>query len=139
MGLTVWRGTKVRRADVTVAKNYLRQDEIGELNRIVSMYLDFAEDRAKRHQPMHMHDWRERLDAFLKFNERDILQNAGKVSMEVAQKLALEEYDKFSQRRLTEEAVQADAFDAAATRLLEKAPPGPSVKPRKPRKKGKGS
>jgi hypothetical protein len=137
MGLTVWRGAKVRRGDVTVAKNYLHQDEIGELNRIVSMYLDFAEDRAKRHQPMHMCDWRERLDAFLKFNERDILQNAGKVSMEVAQKLALDEYDKFSQRRLTEEAVQADAFDAEATRLLEKAPPGPSAKPRKPRKKGR--
>ena len=139
MGLTTFGGAKVRRGDVTVAKNYLRQDEISELNRIVGMYLDYAEDRARQRQPMHMRDWREKLDAFLKFNERDILQNAGKVSMDVAQKLALEAYDKFTQRRLAGEAEQADAFDAEATRLLEKAATGPRAKPRKPGKKGKAS
>jgi hypothetical protein len=86
-----------------------------------------------------MRDWREKLDAFLKFNERDILQNAGKVSMEVAQKLALDQYEAFSQRRLAQEAGQADEFDAEAKRLLEKAPPAPLGKARKPGTKGKPS
>jgi hypothetical protein len=85
MGLTAWSGAKLRRQDVTVAKNYLRENELGELNRIVTMYLDYAEDQAKRRRAVHMRDWREKLDAFQEFNERDILQNAGKVSMEVAQ------------------------------------------------------
>jgi hypothetical protein len=139
MGLTAWTGAKVRRQDVTVAKNYLRENELGELNRIVTMYLDYAEDQAKRRRALHMRDWREKLDAFLKFNERDILQNAGKVSMEVAQKLALDQYEAFSQRRLAREAVQADEFDAQTKRLLEKAPPTPGGKTRKPGKKGKPS
>jgi hypothetical protein len=118
MGLTTWKGAKVRRGDVTVAKNYLRADEIDGLNRIVTMYLDYAEDQAKRRQVMHMSDWRQKLDAFLQFNEREILGDAGRVKMEVAQKLALEAYDKFNQRRLTEEAKEADAFDAEASRLV---------------------
>jgi len=104
MGLTSWKGEKVRKADVTVAKNYLEEDEIKSLNRIVTMYLDYAEDQAHRRQPLYMHDWRERLDAFLKFNERDILEHAGKVSKEVADRLALDEYEKFNRGRLTEEA-----------------------------------
>jgi hypothetical protein len=120
MGLTTWKGAKVRRGDVTVAKNYLRADEIEELNRIVTMYLDYAEDQAKRRQVLHMRDWREKLDAFLQFNEREILGDAGRVKMEVAQKLALEAYDKFNQRRLAEGAKEADAFDEEASRL---APP----------------
>ena len=86
-----------------------------------------------------MRDWREKLDAFLKFNERDILQNAGKVSMAVAQKLALDQYEAFSQRRLAKEAVQADEFDAESKRLLEKSPPAADGKPRKAGKKGKPS
>jgi len=139
MGLTAWSGTKVRRQDVTVAKNYLRENELGELNRIVTMYLDYAEDQAKRRRALHMRDWREKLDAFLKFNERDILQNAGKVSMEVAQKLALDQYETFSQRRLAQEAGQADEFDAEAKRLLEKAPSAPGGKVRKAGKKRKPS
>jgi hypothetical protein len=136
MGLTAWTGAKVRRQDVTVAKNYLRENELGELNRIVTMYLDYAEDQAKRRRALYMRDWREMLDAFLKFNERDILQNAGKVSMEVAQKLALDQFEAFSQRRLAKEAVQADEFDAESKRLLEKSPPAPGGKPRKPGKRG---
>jgi hypothetical protein len=139
MGLTAWSSAKVRRQDVTVAKNYLRENELGELNRIVTMYLDYAEDQAKRRRALHMRDWREKLDAFLKFNERDILQNAGKVSMEVAQKLALDQYEAFSQRRLAKEAVQADDFDAETKRLVEQAPPAPGGKPRKAGKKGKPS
>jgi len=139
MGLAAWTGAKVRRQDVTVAKNYLRENELGELNRIVTMYLDYAEDQAKRRRALHMRDWREKLDAFLKFNERDILQNAGKVSMEVAQKLALDQYEAFSQRRLATEAVHADEFDAESKRLLEKAPPAADGKPRKAGKRGKPS
>ena len=122
MGLTSWKGVKVRRTDVTVAKNYLSADEISELNRIVVMYLDYAEDQARRRRPLYMRDWRAKLDAFLKFNEREILEHSGKVSMEVAQTLALDEYEKFNQRRLAEEAgreaLADDGFDEAA-RLIE--------------------
>jgi len=122
MGLTSWKGTKVRRTDVTVAKNFLTADEISELNRIVVMYLDYAEDQARRWRPLYMRDWRARLDAFLKFNEREILEHAGKVSMEVAQALALDEYEKFNQRRLAEEAgreaLADDGFDETA-RMIE--------------------
>ena len=122
MGLTSWKGVKVRRTDVTVAKNYLSSDEISELNRIVVMYLDYAEDQARRRKPLYMRDWRARLDAFLKFNEREILEHSGKVSMEVAQALALDEYEKFNQRRLAEEAgreaLADDGFDKTA-RMIE--------------------
>ncbi|MFH1878066.1 MAG: virulence RhuM family protein [Candidatus Omnitrophota bacterium] len=89
MGLTSWKGTKVRRADVTLAKNYLNETEMDGLNRIVTMYLDYAEDQAKRHRQIFMRDWRMKLDAFLKFNERDILNNPGKVSKKVADTLGL--------------------------------------------------
>jgi hypothetical protein len=127
MGLTSWKGAKVRKADVTVAKNYLRADEIGELNRIVGMYLDYAEDQARRRRVLYMRDWRERLDAFLEFNQRDILRDAGKVSKAVADRLALDQYEKFHARRLAAEA-QADAaaFEQAVKRL-----PKPPRKPRK--------
>ena len=114
MGLTTWKGAKVRRDDVTVAKNYLDQQEIEELNRIVVMYLDYAEDQARRGRPLYMHDWRAKLDAFLQFNERDILTDAGHVSMEVARTLALDAYDAFSTRRLAAEAAQANQEDDAA-------------------------
>jgi hypothetical protein len=117
MGLTTWKGAKVRRADVTVAKNYLQEDEIRQLNRIVTMYLDYAEEQAERRHPLYMRDWRAKLDAFLAFNERDILKDAGRISAEIAQQLALEEYDKFERRRLAEEALTADEIEAAARRL----------------------
>jgi hypothetical protein len=121
MGLTSWKGAKVRKGDVTIAKNYLNADEIEWLNRIVSMYLDYAEDQAKRHRQIFMRDWRKKLDAFLQFNERDILTNAGKVSKAVAEQLALEQYDIFHQHRLATEAkVEALADDAELKRYLEK-------------------
>ena len=120
MGLTSWKGPKVRRTDVAVAKNYLSIDEIGELNRIVVMYLDYAEDQAHRRKPLYMHDWRDKIDAFLKFNERAILEDAGKVSMEVAKTLALEEYDKFNQRRLVEEAAKEEEEFEKIARQLER-------------------
>jgi len=102
MGLTTWKGVKVRKGDVTVAKNYLNNEEMDGLNRIVTMYLDYAEDQARRHQQVFMRDWRIKLDAFLQFNEREILTNAGKVSKAVADQLALEQYEEFKRQRLVQ-------------------------------------
>jgi hypothetical protein len=121
MGLTTWKGAKVRRTDVVVAKNYLNEKEIGELNRIVVMYLDYAEDQAKRRRPLYMRDWREKLDAFLRFNERDVLKHPGKVSMEVAQALALEQFEKYDQARLRREAAAEDELDRTARQLERRA------------------
>ncbi len=121
MGLTTWKGAKVRRGDVTVAKNYLNADEISELNRIVNMYLDYAEDQAKRHNPVTMKDWREKLDAFLKFNEREILDNLGQVAHEVAETLALSEFDKYDAvRSLTESDDEEHELEKAITKLKRK-------------------
>jgi len=113
MGLTAWTDAKVRKGDVTIAKNYLNSDEMDGLNRIVSMYLDYAEDQAKRHRQIFMRDWCTKLDAFLQFNERDILTNAGKVSKTVADQLALEQYEQFNQHRLAVEAEQEALLDDA--------------------------
>ena len=98
MGLQTWKKApdgKILKSDVSVAKNYLIEPEIKELERIVSMYLDYAENHAARHIPMKMADWIRKLDAFLKFNEYDILQDAGKVRHSVAVALAVKEYEKF--------------------------------------------
>ena len=120
MGLTSWKGAKVRKGDVTIAKNYLNADEMEGLNRIVTMYLDYAEDQATRHRQIFMRDWRKKLDAFLQFNERDILTHPGKVSKAVADQLALEQYDIFHHHRLVEEARdEALADDAELKRFLE--------------------
>lgn len=100
MGLTNFEGSKIRKSDVTVAKNYLNQEELMELNRVVTMFLDYAEDRAKRQIPMYMKDWVNALESFLRFNEREILQNAGKISKELAEKKALAQYEIFHHRRL---------------------------------------
>lgn len=128
MGLTNWKGAKVRKGDVTVAKNYLHADEIDELNRIVVMYLDYAEDQARRRHVLYMRDWRERLDAFLQFSQRAILTDAGTVSRVVADRLALDEYDKFHACRLAAEARDdAAAFDRAVDNL----PPKPPRRPKK--------
>jgi hypothetical protein len=105
MGLTAWKGSVVRKGDVTIAKNYLNEKEIGELNRIVTMFLDFAEDQARRRRQVFMRDWRERLDDFLRFNERNVLPGAGQVSREAADQQAIGQYGLFHQRRLA----QADA------------------------------
>ena len=120
MGLTTWKGTKVHKADVTVAKNYLNDDEIRQLNRIVTMYLDYAEEQAERRKPLYMRDWREKLDGFLAFNERDILNNAGRVSADVAERLALGEYEKFEKKRHADEALLPDEFEKTATQLVPK-------------------
>jgi len=102
MGLTTWKNApdgKVIKSDVSVAKNYLIEGEIKELERIVSMYLDYAENQAARQIPMKMTDWVSKLDAFLAFNEYQVLTNAGQVSAAVARQLAEEEYAKYRVRQ----------------------------------------
>ena len=97
MGLKTWKNApdgKILKSDVSVAKNYLTQDEIKALERIVSMYLDYAENQASRGIKMHMSDWIEKLDAFLRFNDYEVLANAGKISAEIAKQLAEGEYEK---------------------------------------------
>jgi len=102
MGLTSWKGYMPQKNDALVAKNYLTEDELDILNRIVSMYLDFAELQAKARKPMYMKDWIAKLDAFLNISERDILTHAGKISSEFAQTKASEEYSRFYTRSINE-------------------------------------
>ncbi len=112
MGLTTWKnakkGGKIIRSDVLIAKNYLSKDEIDTLNRLVSMYLDMAELRAKNKVPTTMEDWEERLDSFLVFNEMGVLQGPGSVSAEAARDHALSEYEKF---RLKQDRLYVSDFD----------------------------
>ena len=117
MGLQTWKGNKVRKQDVTISKNYLTQDELEILNRIVTMYLDFAELQAKNHRQMFVKDWREKLDAFLQFNGQEILQNAGKVTKQVADKLAIEKYEKFRLQQIKNEDDTLDDIDNAIKNL----------------------
>lgn len=111
MGLTSWDGSpngKIHKSDVTVAKNYLTQDEIRQLERIVSAYLDIAELQAMRRIPMTMEDWEERLNGFLKLMDRDILQDAGKVSAEIAKAHAESEFEKY---RIIQDRLYESDFD----------------------------
>ena len=106
MGITAIEKENIKSTDVVVAKNYLNEQEIDELNRIVIMWLDYAEDQANRRKQIFLKDWEERLDGFLKFNEREVLGNFGSVSKKEANKVAKEEYKKFStQRRVELEAI----------------------------------
>ncbi len=107
MGLTTWKGDVVRKGDVTVAKNYLSESEIQELNRIVVMFLDYAEDQARRRKQVFLNDWTTKLDEFLRFNERQVLPDAGSVSRESADEKAQQEYERFSERRRS--AIEAEA------------------------------
>lgn len=120
MGLTSFKGSRVRQGDVTIAKNYLQAAEIDELNRIVVMYLDYAEDMARRRKTMTMREWEDKLDAFLQFNERDVLTHAGKISAQVAERLALERYAEFDARRREAERMAADAEDVRALEQIER-------------------
>jgi len=120
MGLTSWKGYKVRKGDVTIAKNYLNEKEMNALNRIVTMYLDYAEDQARRHRQIFMRDWRKKLNAFLRFNERMILSNSGKVSKKVADELAIKRYEIYHQRRLTAEAQQEAIEDDNELKRIQK-------------------
>lgn len=102
MGLTLWTGAMPKRTDAEVAKNYLSADELDTLNRIVSLYLDFAELQAKSHQPMYMKDWIQKLDDFLKLSGKELLTHAGRISAEIAKQKADMEYDKFKERTMYE-------------------------------------
>jgi hypothetical protein len=102
MGLTSWKGEKVRKADVAVAKNYLTQEELDTLNRIVTIYLEFAELQALSRKPMYMADWVAKLDDFLRISDRDILTHAGKMSHEDALAAAYAEYEKYRQKQINE-------------------------------------
>ena len=118
MGLTSFKGVKVRRGDVTVAKNYMTHEEISTLNLIVNMYLDYAELQAKGHNPMHMADWESKLGDFLRFNGRKVLENFGTVKREVAKKLALEQYEQYdANRRVLEASDDVDELAADVKRL----------------------
>lgn len=98
MGLTSWTGALPKRTDAEIAKNYLSSDELDTLNRIVSLYLDFAELQAKSHKPMYMKDWIQKLDDFLKLSGKELLSHAEKISAELAKQKADTEYDKFKER-----------------------------------------
>ncbi len=119
MGLTTWKGAVVRKGDVTVAKNYLNDAEIRELNRLVVMFLDFAEDMATRRKQLFLANWAERLDAFLGFNERAVLPRKGGVTRERADEIAGEQYARFEERR--REAVEQEAENRSMRELEDMA------------------
>lgn len=119
MGLQTWKNAphgKIMKTDVSVAKNYLAEKEIKDLERIVSMYLDYAENQAARQIPMKMADWIKKLDAFLRFNEYQILEDAGSVSHEAAVKLAEEEYSKF---RVIQDKYYVSDFEKEAKKITD--------------------
>lgn len=125
MGLTTWKNApkgKILKTDVSIAKNYLNESELDELNRIVSMYLDYAENQARRKIPMSMKDWADRLDGFLKFNEYAVLKDAGHISAEIAKKLAEQQYDQF---RVLQDHNYTSDFDEAIKDLEKKKDPIP--------------
>ncbi|MFN9088428.1 MAG: virulence RhuM family protein [Gemmatimonadaceae bacterium] len=123
MGLTAWKGAQVRRGDVTVAKNYLLEPEITELNRIVTMFLDFAEDQASRRKQIFLRDWEQKLDDFLRFNERAVLADGGSVSRVEADQRAAAAYDVFDARRRSELEAAAERDTLAELERTAKALP----------------
>ena len=119
MGLTTWKNApegKIIKTDVSVAKNYLTEKELKSLDRFVTMYLDYAEDQAERKIPMTMEDWAKKLNAFLQFNERDILDNPGKVSQEVAKTFAESEFEKY---RIVQDRLFESDFDRHIKKFLK--------------------
>jgi hypothetical protein len=119
MGLTTWKNAphgKILKPDVVVAKNYLSSSELKSLERIVNMYLDYAEDQAERKIPMTMKDWGHRLNAFLQFNDRDVLKNPGKVSQEIAKAFAESEFEKY---RIVQDRLFESDFDREVKKLTK--------------------
>ena len=120
MGLTSWKNApngKIVKADVSVSKNYLTKMELQDLNEIVSMYLDYATRQAKKHIPMTMRDWAKKLDAFLQFNEEDVLQDKGKVTMAIAKSFAESEFEQY---RLIQDRLYESDFDRLISSLDKK-------------------
>jgi len=128
MGLTAWKGRVVRKGDVTVAKNYLDAEEIEHLNRLVGMFLDYAEDQAKRRKQVFMRDWRDRLDQFLEFNERRVLPDAGQVTREEADRHAVGQYEQFDAKRLEQAEQEAERDTMNALNALAKELPKRSTR-----------
>ncbi|USD65298.1 virulence RhuM family protein [Vibrio sp. SCSIO 43136] len=121
MGLTSYKGEEVRKSDVTIAKNYLHEDEIKELNRIVNMWLDFAEDQALRRKQVFLQDWGNKLDQFLDFNDRDVLSGTGKITKKSADDKAKSEYDRFAaDRRQLKEAEGLQTNIAALKAMVKR-------------------
>ena len=128
MGLTTWKNAplgKILKPDVVVAKNYLTEKELKSLDRFVTMYLDYAEDQAERNIPMTMKDWAGKLNAFLQFNERDILDHPGKVSQEVAKAFAESEFEKY---RIVQDRLFESDFDRHIKQALADEPSSPPKK-----------
>lgn len=117
MGLTNWRGEKVRKGDVSIAKNYLGERELLALNNLVEQYLVFAEGQAMRRIPMHMKDWIKKLDGFLSLNDRDILNHAGAISHELAMEKAELEYENFNQKRIKSTSDQEYSIDKYLSKI----------------------
>ena len=130
MGLTSWSGGRVRKTDVTVAKNYLTADELDALNRIVTAYLEFAELQARNRRPMYMRDWIAKLDDFLRLSEREILTHAGRVSHEVALAKAEGEFEKFQVGQLAQPTEVEKQFEAMVKDLKKLPPKKPTGKKR---------
>jgi hypothetical protein len=120
MGLSSWRGAKVRKDDTTIAKNYLVEEELLALNNLVEQYMVFAEGQAMRRIPMHMKDWIEKLHGFLTLNGREILMHAGKTSHDLALQIAKEEYEKYHQKRIQ----QANTTDSDFDKIVKTLPAG---------------
>lgn len=120
MALKTWKAGRVRKADVIVAKNYLELEEVDELNRLITMFLDFAEDRARRRQQITLDDWRQFTANFLAFNERSLLKGGGSISRESMVRIAHERYETFDAQRRRADALRADAEDMAELEAIEK-------------------
>ena len=119
MNLTNWSGSRVRKQDVIIAKNYLQQNEIKELDRLVSMFLDYAENQAQRRRQLSMSDWKEKVDGFLNFNDYEILKGKGVISRKQANEIAKKRYLEFDEARKNQEAIEADAEDLKELEAIE--------------------
>lgn len=120
MNLLSFKGDRVRKADVVVAKNYLNAEELDQLNRLVGMFLDFAELRAEQRKHLMLADWRQYIDSFMAFNEQPLLRTAGSISHEQMKQVAHERYETFDQHRRSAEALAADGQELAELERLEK-------------------
>lgn len=118
MGLTTWRGTQIRKTDVSIAKNYLNEEELSALNNLVEQYLIFAQGQAQRRVPMYMKDWVEKLNGFLTLNDREILNNAGSISHELGKANAEREYEKFKENQ--QKTISEGDFEKAIKKIENK-------------------
>ncbi len=121
LGLTTWKTDKIRKLDVTIAKNYLNEDELSQLNLLVEQFLAFAENQARQKKVMYMNDWLRKLNDILLINENEILEHAGKVSRQIADEIALSEYEKYNKRRqIFEDAKAFEELDNELKQLKDK-------------------